>query len=662
MDKDPNALSAVEKARLLKQQKEEEKKAEEQKQLELEEQQKQSVQKELQDIDSELQKLRQEKAELESRLASVRGERLENISGQRQAVKELKSSEETEDILNEEGVKEEIFGADDEALEGLKTQEGEVGQQIQELEEKIAGLQEKRTEVYHKTPEGLAELEKQQQEQEHQAKYELFSEITQEVERIGAPQNMTERRYVFYNRDIDGFDALREKFGDDALREYYTASDVTKIQEKYKNKEEEYENIEDFFTNHSNEALYNEVEAKFQEFQDINSVFFDFIYKHENDGFISKFRNFTKENQDQVSNLWRRSNDKSSMRLDSMSSMLDQRINAVKFRKDSLEKIINGEVDGEEKTYLKDMLSDTATDNSFYAMQFAEEIFNTSKQGVVLQEHLYDKKISQQLQEKGIRNFSASNAQNILEELSRKKEEEVSGPKNSELELVNLNYELNINHMNASRLSEEMGIRYIYDKKKNTERLSVQADRALQNINEIRVQLSENFNKPIVWNGQFTYEGAVETAQHEIDQRDNKINQNKVLIEELNQKLQKKKSLFQSADAYQKELNGYKEDKTNLQNEIESLQNEKQKFQRSEYLYPHLSSFFVSLNGSEYGVDSVEKEFVGKFGDRFETLDDMLKKMEEFAKEKQGGGLSEEEQKILQNEENIQAKIDELNK
>jgi hypothetical protein len=164
MDKDPNALSAIEKARLLKQQKEEEKKAEEQKQLELEEQQKQSVQKELQDIDSELQKLTQEKAELESRLASVRGERLENISGQRQAVKELKTSEETEDVLNEEGMKEEIFGADDEALEGLKMQEGEVGQQIQELEEKIAGLQEKRTEVHHKTPEGLAELEKVENE------------------------------------------------------------------------------------------------------------------------------------------------------------------------------------------------------------------------------------------------------------------------------------------------------------------------------------------------------------------------------------------------------------------------------------------------------------------------------------------------------------------
>lgn len=241
MDKDPNALSAVEKARLLKQQKEEEKKAEEQKQLELEEQQKQSVQKELQDIDSELQKLTQEKAELESRLASVRGERLENISGQRQAVKELKSSEETEDILNEEGVKEEIFGVDDEALEGLKTQEGEVDQKIQELEEEIVGLQEKRTEVYYKTPEGLAELEKV--ENERRKKQSVYMEEKNRIENALTRiqelklkyQDLLDKKITIYNKGIQ-FPENQELF-EQKTQELYEEYEKSRIATREKKNE-----------------------------------------------------------------------------------------------------------------------------------------------------------------------------------------------------------------------------------------------------------------------------------------------------------------------------------------------------------------------------------------------------------------------------------------
>jgi|GEM_PF-1925698 len=160
----------------------------------------------LQSIDMELGQLTQQKQELESSLASIRAKRLDNINGQRQAVKELKSSEDTENILDDDEVKADIFNDDDQELETLKTEENNIRQNIQELDAQIAKLQEKRAEVLSNVSEqqSSSNSEEELQQEEKQVEGEKVpesQESTLEQSKKEQTQSVEEKTEAQENKD-----------------------------------------------------------------------------------------------------------------------------------------------------------------------------------------------------------------------------------------------------------------------------------------------------------------------------------------------------------------------------------------------------------------------------------------------------------------------------
>jgi hypothetical protein len=177
-------LSALEKAKLLKEQKENERKDAEEKAQAEEDAKQQEVYGTLSQIDGRLSGLEAEKLEVEESIKSVRGQRFENINTQRNAVKELKSDEATAEILDDKDTKEEIFSEDEGKLEAIKEEEENLNTRLNQIQEEIASLKEKREETFLNTPEGQEEMKKEEEEERLKPITDELSEKLPEKESV----------------------------------------------------------------------------------------------------------------------------------------------------------------------------------------------------------------------------------------------------------------------------------------------------------------------------------------------------------------------------------------------------------------------------------------------------------------------------------------------
>ena len=155
-------LSALEKARILKSQKIEEKtQTEEQiKKQKLEEEK--TAQDIYQTTKEEIGKLQGEREKLLTELEETKNSRKENISTQRAAVKELVGSEDGMEIMKDKVVKKEIFVGDEVKLEEIKHSQARRESLLKELDSKISSLEARSKEEFLKTPEGVKEKLKEE--------------------------------------------------------------------------------------------------------------------------------------------------------------------------------------------------------------------------------------------------------------------------------------------------------------------------------------------------------------------------------------------------------------------------------------------------------------------------------------------------------------------
>jgi hypothetical protein len=185
-------LSAVEKARKIKEMKAQEILAQEQLVKEQEAQKLQEIlaqeqlakeqeAQKLQNIQATYDQLLSEKAQLESQQTEIQQQiedqkqiRLEKIKSQKAAIREMHETEETKEMLNDADTKQEIFGDDQDALNEAKRKQKELEEQLKEVQERVEQNKTALQEVYPQTAVGIAaaaeeeriRIEKQQKEKE----------------------------------------------------------------------------------------------------------------------------------------------------------------------------------------------------------------------------------------------------------------------------------------------------------------------------------------------------------------------------------------------------------------------------------------------------------------------------------------------------------------
>lgn len=184
-----DGMSALEKAKLLKEKKlQEEKDAAEQLKAK-EETEKQKVLGSISEIDGKIDELDAEKKQVEESLINTRNQRKENIMGQRKAVHELKADKATEGMLADESVKQDIFSDDEGRLEDIKVEEERLENRLSEIANEVESLENQKKELHSQTPEGQKELEKQKEEERLRPIIERLSEKMPDKERVISFEN-----------------------------------------------------------------------------------------------------------------------------------------------------------------------------------------------------------------------------------------------------------------------------------------------------------------------------------------------------------------------------------------------------------------------------------------------------------------------------------------
>lgn len=157
-------LSALEKAKLIKEQKEKERQAE----ATLSKEQEEARQRELDEkylVDkAALAKLKAEKDEVELGVKDTREARKENILGQRAAIKEMIGSGSDEDVELFKETKKDIFSEDDEKLKADKSKEKELKSKSKSLEENISSQEKDLESNFENSSEGKRIREKEKAE------------------------------------------------------------------------------------------------------------------------------------------------------------------------------------------------------------------------------------------------------------------------------------------------------------------------------------------------------------------------------------------------------------------------------------------------------------------------------------------------------------------
>ena len=198
-----SGLSALEKAKLLKQEAEEKKRQE----VELSEKEKEQRQRELDEKylvnKDKHQTILADKKEKEGEVKSVRAERLENIKTQRAAIKEMVGTEEGVELFKEH--KKDIFSEDEEKLKNIKTKEKGLKEELKDLTDKTTASEAGLKESYEETTKGKREKEKAEVENEKEKTIsELKKEVEDSVEEFLKKQKERVRNLNAFVEDLEG--------------------------------------------------------------------------------------------------------------------------------------------------------------------------------------------------------------------------------------------------------------------------------------------------------------------------------------------------------------------------------------------------------------------------------------------------------------------------
>lgn len=225
-----NGLSALEKAQLLKRQREEQKQTEKL----LTEKEQALRQKELDEKylvnKEEHEGLLKEKQEKDTDLKTTRDRRLENIQGQRAAIKEMVGDEEGKKLFNE--YKKDIFGEDEESLKNIKTKEKGLKEEVGDLGDRISSKEKVLKEQYEETTEGKAKKEKEEKEREEKGKKEATEKVVLELmDKVNnSIEDFLKKQEEAFNNILNSIEGLKGSQNEQDL-EILSDSIVKKISE-----------------------------------------------------------------------------------------------------------------------------------------------------------------------------------------------------------------------------------------------------------------------------------------------------------------------------------------------------------------------------------------------------------------------------------------------
>ena len=154
MENQDKPLSALEKARLAKQKIENEKKLAEENARQEELQKAKSVTADIEGLKKKKEDLERQKQESENIAEESKGKKLKAFRGVKDALKEMKSSPETEELLKDKEARKEIFGDDLAVRKEARTAEEGARAKVSELENEIAETMRQIEELTKLTPEG----------------------------------------------------------------------------------------------------------------------------------------------------------------------------------------------------------------------------------------------------------------------------------------------------------------------------------------------------------------------------------------------------------------------------------------------------------------------------------------------------------------------------
>lgn len=194
-----NGMSALEKAKLLKAEREQAKQAEAAKsKAEKEARQRELDEKYLVDKNT-LSKLKEDKTNIDQDISNIREERKQNILGQRAAIKEMlgdNTSDEDREFFKEN--KKDIFGDDENKLTDIKSDEKELKSKAGEMEKDISEREESLKESFSETKEDKEKFKKEVEEQGREKSVE--PENKSEVSEIKSLKSAKDHISELYDR------------------------------------------------------------------------------------------------------------------------------------------------------------------------------------------------------------------------------------------------------------------------------------------------------------------------------------------------------------------------------------------------------------------------------------------------------------------------------
>lgn len=157
-------MSALDRARLLKEEKLKEKKEAEDRARAEEEEKNQQVLGTLNEIDEKISELDNKKQELETKLKEVETSFEKTMDDAREATSLLQTAEDGVVVGIEQEGADKVFGPSSETLNELDNQKKELENQIKQTEEQIESLGLQKNEFYAQTPEGVEEKKREEEE------------------------------------------------------------------------------------------------------------------------------------------------------------------------------------------------------------------------------------------------------------------------------------------------------------------------------------------------------------------------------------------------------------------------------------------------------------------------------------------------------------------
>lgn len=211
-----SGLSALEKAKRLKEQAAAEKQALKAKTEEERLNQERALDDKYYVSKQELDRMRAKQKDLGKDLKDSRAERYENIKTQRAAIREMVGTEEGVELFKEH--KKDIFSEEEESLKNIKEKEKGYKKESSKLEEDIKEKEEEVKKDFENTTEGKEIKEKERIEKERE---KMVSEIREEVE--NSVQDYLRKQEERYNNILKHIEGLKDSLNRESFEVYKEA-------------------------------------------------------------------------------------------------------------------------------------------------------------------------------------------------------------------------------------------------------------------------------------------------------------------------------------------------------------------------------------------------------------------------------------------------------